>query len=412
MGSIKLDLSNSFVGEELNNYENKVNSIVESLKKNNMTGWLDCPSKGEEIEKIKKIVERLKEHSEYLICIGIGGSYLGAKAIIDALGNNFLKSKVIYAGNNIDSDYMYELLDFIKDKEYSINVISKSGTTLEPSLAFRLLKEKLKEKYNDNYKERIIVTTDASKGLLKKMAINEGYETLIIPDNIGGRYSVLTPVGLLPLAFAGIDIDALLKGFENAKIEYSTKFNDCYKYAITRYLLDRQGKNIEMLVNYNPKLVTFSEWWKQLFGESEGKEGKGLFPVSVNFTTDLHSLGQYIQEGKRIMFETVIDIEKPQNEVFVPKVIDSLDNLDYLEGYSFDSINKKAMQGTIEAHIKGNVPNIKINVTKLDEESLGELIYFFFLSCAISCSLNDVDPFNQPGVEEYKKNMFRLLKSE
>lgn len=415
MQNISLDLSNTLnLLTDLDKYKDEVKNLALTLKENQMTGWMDYPNSEQllEIEKIKKLAKKVRDNSSYLVCIGIGGSYLGAKAIIDALSNDFCsfnKTKVLYAGNNLDSTYLYELIDFIKDKDFSINVISKSGTTLEPSLAFRLLKELLQEKYGDFSKDRIIVTTDKEKGLLNKLALEKGYETLIIPSNIGGRYSVLTPVGLFPLAVAGVNIDKLLKGFENGKNNYNEGFNICYKYACARHILENNGKDIELLVSYNPKLSTFAEWWKQLFGESEGKDLKGIFPSSASFTTDLHSLGQYIQDGKRIMFETVINVEKVNNDITIPFIDNDLDKLNYLSGKSISYINKKAMEGTIKAHTDGGVPNIIINISSLCEDALGELIYFFFLSCAISSLLIGVNPFNQPGVEKYKNNMFRLL---
>ena len=351
--------------------------------------------------------------------IGIGGSYLGARAVIEALSNTFANyekqsvPRIIYAGNNMSPRYLIDLIDFISDKDFSINVISKSGTTTEPGIAFRILREVIENKYGvEDAKKRIYVTTDKEKGALKTLANEEGYESFVIPDNVGGRYSVLTPVGLLPIAVAGIDIDKLMFGAKMSQEKYSDtniKYNECFQYAVTRNILYSKDKNIEILANYEPKLHFVTEWWKQLYGESEGKELKGIFPAGVDFTTDLHSMGQYIQEGKRNLFETVLNIENVDYDIEMKADEDNLDGLNYLEGKKIDYINKKAMEGTIMAHTKGGVPNILINIEKLDEENIGELIYFFELACAMSGKILGVNPFNQPGVEEYKKNMFTLL---
>ena len=321
--------------------------------------------------------------------------------------------QILYVGNNLSTNYINDLIDYIADKDISINVISKSGTTTEPAIAFRIFREIMENKYSlKEARSRIYVTTDAKKGALKELAKKEKYETFVIPDNIGGRYSVLTAVGLLPIATAGIDIDELMNGARLAQDRYSDenlKYNECYKYAVLRNVLYEKEKNIELLITYEPKMHYFIEWWKQLFGESEGKEQKGIYPSGAEFTTDLHSLGQYIQEGKRNLFETVINIESLDRNIEMRMEEDDLDNLNYLAGETLDFVNKKAMEGTIEAHVEGDVPNILINMKKLDANNLGQLIYFFELACAMSGSILGVNPFNQPGVEKYKTNMFKLL---
>ncbi len=321
--------------------------------------------------------------------------------------------QILYVGNNLSPNYINELIEYIGNKDFSVNVISKSGTTTEPAVAFRIFREILENKYGiDEARSRIYATTDKEKGALKTLAQNEGYEQFIVPDNIGGRYSVLTAVGLLPIAVAGIDIDKLMEGARIGQQRYndpSLKYNECYQYAVARNLLNKLYKNIEILVNYEPKMHYFTEWWKQLFGESEGKEQKGIFPAGVDFTTDLHSMGQYIQEGKRSLFETVIAIEKSKTDIMIHPDDDNLDGLNYLAGKSLDYVNKKAREGTIKAHVTGDVPNIVIQMEQLDEKGLGELIYFFEKACAMSGIILGVNPFNQPGVEEYKKNMFKLL---
>ena len=322
--------------------------------------------------------------------------------------------QILYVGNNLSPNYINELIEYIGDKDFSVNVISKSGTTTEPAIAFRIFREILENKYGiEEARSRIYVTTDKERGALKTLADNEGYEKFVIPDNVGGRYSVLTAVGLLPIATAGIDIDKLMQGAQNAQERYddpNLKYNECYKYAVTRNILYKLYKNTEILVNYEPKMHYFTEWWKQLYGESEGKEQKGIFPAGVDFTTDLHSMGQYIQEGRRNLFETVISIENSASDITINNDEDNLDGLNYLSGKTLDYVNKKAMEGTIKAHVTGDVPNIVINIEKIDEEDIGELIYFFEKACAVSGLILGVNPFNQPGVEEYKKNMFKLLK--
>ena len=364
----------------------------------------------------------INKDSDILLVIGIGGSYLGARAVIEAMSSSFynmqtLKQRkhtlVLFAGNNLSPNYINELIEVIGDKDFSINVISKSGTTTEPAIAFRIFREMLENKYGiEEARSRIYVTTDKARGALKTLADNEGYEKFVIPDNVGGRYSVLTAVGLLPIATAGINIDKLLEGAKIAQGKYldkNLKYNDCYKYAVVRNILYKNEKNIEILVSYEPKLHYIIEWWKQLYGESEGKDLKGIYPTGAEFTTDLHSLGQYIQEGRRNLFETVIDIKEADSDVFINQDEDNLDELNYLVGKGLDYVNKKAMEGTIKAHVDGGVPNIILTVDKLNECTIGHLIYFFELACAMSGRLLEVNPFNQPGVEKYKKNMFRLL---
>ena len=391
---------------------------------NDFTGWLNLPSNynKEEFDRIKICSQKIRDRSDVFITIGIGGSYLGARACIEALNHSFYNlmpkqqrvgPEIYFLGNNISSKYILDLFDVIQEKEISVNVISKSGTTTEPAIAFRLIKEYMEDKYGkEKAKERIFVTTDKEKGVLKKLADNEGYETFVIPDDIGGRYSVLTAVGLLPIAVAGVDIDMLMAGAYSGQIEYSVKDlrdNISYQYAAIRNILYCKGKDIEILVNYEPTLHYLSEWWKQLFGESEGKDAKGIYPTSVNFTTDLHSMGQFIQEGRRNLFETTINVEKPNRDIVIKEDKNNTDGLNYLAGKTVDLVNKKAFEGTLMAHVKGQVPNLIINVPELNEYYFGKLIYFFEKACAISGYLLGVNPFNQPGVEEYKKNMFRLL---
>lgn len=414
---MKLDLSNSGISEkEILKYKKEVLKAHTNLHEkqgagSDFLGWVNLKLDVQELEKIKVAASKIRKQSDVLIVIGIGGSYLGSKAVIDALSHTFNPKNVIFAGNNMSADYLNDLLDYIKDKDISLNVISKSGTTIEPALTFKVLREYIEEKYGeDKTKDRIFVTTDKEKGVLKKLADEKGYETFVVPDDIGGRYSVFTAVGLLPIASAGINIDRLLDGVYSAEKKYSSlENNDCYDYAVARNIMYKKKKKIELLVNYEPKLHYISEWWKQLFGESEGKEEKGIFPASVDNTTDLHSMGQYIQEGERILFETVINIKKPYRDFTLTCEEGSPDALDYLNGKTLNEINHKAMEGTVIAHVNGKVPNIMIEVDKLDEFNLGELLYFFEKACGISGHLLGVNPFNQPGVEAYKKEMFRLL---
>ena len=351
--------------------------------------------------------------------LGIGGSYLGARAVIESITGYFSdiidnsNPKIVYAGHNMSEDYMSELLELLDKKEYSMTVISKSGTTTEPAVAFRLLKKHIEEKYGrEEARNRIVAITDKAKGALKTLADNEGYKTYVVPDNVGGRYSVLTPVGLLPIAVAGVNIDELVAGarlMERYCVENQNADNVVAQYAVTRQALYHSGKTTEILVNYEPRLQYFSEWWKQLYGESEGKEGKGIFPASVTFTTDLHSMGQYIQEGVRNLFETVISVENPAREVVVPDDDDNLDQMNYLAGSRLNKINRTAEKATIIAHVDGGVPNIRISVPTISPNVIGQLIYFFEMGCALSGYMLGINPFNQPGVEAYKKNMFALL---
>ncbi len=383
-------------------------------------GWVDLPISydKEEFSRIKQAAKRIQVKSDALIVIGIGGSYLGARSAIESLSHNFHnqingKTQIYYAGNNISSTYITHLLETLEGKDISVNVISKSGTTTEPALAFRIFKEYLEEKYGkEEAKTRIFATTDKEKGALKKLADAEGYETFVIPDDVGGRYSVLTAVGLLPIAVAGLDIDQMMLGAASAARKYNNPdllTNECYQYAAVRNALYNKGKAIELLVNYEPSLHFVSEWWKQLFGESEGKDQKGLFPASVDFSTDLHSMGQYVQEGRRNLIETVLQIKKAKVEMTIKEDPDNLDGLNFLAGKTMDEINKSAFQGTVLAHVDGQVPNLVIEMDEMNEFTYGELVYFFEKACGISGHLLGVNPFDQPGVEAYKKNMFALL---
>lgn len=432
MADIKVDFKNAGVSKKtiIEEYKKDVAKIHRDLHlraddKNDFVGWLDLPSNydKDEFRRIKKAAKKIQKESDILVVIGIGGSYLGARAVIEALTSSFYNllsdrrrkyPQILYVGNNLSSNYINELIDYIGDKDFSINVISKSGTTTEPAIAFRVFREILENKYGiDEARSRIYATTDAKKGALKTLADKEGYEQFVVPDNIGGRYSVLTAVGLLPIATAGINIDNLMEGARIAEKRYDDpdlKYNQCYQYAVVRNMLYKKRKLIELLVNYEPKMHYFTEWWKQLYGESEGKDKKGIFPAGVDNTTDLHSMGQYIQDGKRTLFETIIEVKNPKSDLTINPDDDNLDGLNYLSGKTMDYVNKKAMEGTIAAHVAGKVPNIKITMNNLDEKNLGELIYFFEKSCAMSGCILGVNPFNQPGVEEYKKNMFILLK--
>jgi len=391
---------------------------------NDFLGWVDFPINydKDELEKIKEAAERIKYNSQALVVIGIGGSYLGARAVIEALSHTFYNNlnsakrktpEIYFAGNNISPKYLGDLLDILEGKDISINVISKSGTTTEPAIAFRVLREYMEGKYGtDRAAERIYATTDKTRGAMKKLAEEKKYETFVIPDDIGGRYSVLTAAGLLPIAVSGINIDDLMNGAAFAYGEYNNPNlmeNECYQYAAVRNVLYRKEKVIEVMVNYEPSLHYFTEWWRQLFGESEGKDQKGVFPSGVDFTTDLHSMGQYIQDGLRNLFETVISIEKPSSDITIKEEKYNMDGLDFLAGKTMDFVNKKAMEGTIMAHVDGGVPNLIIDIPKLDAYYLGSLIYFFEKACGISGYLMGVNPFDQPGVEAYKKNMFALL---
>jgi len=427
MSNIKVDFSYSGIPtNKILDYNEKVAKIHEEFqaKKNDekeFLGWLDLPINynKEEFERIKKAAEKIQKDSEILVVIGIGGSYLGARAVIESLTHSFYNlekrktPRVLFAGNNMSPRYILDLIDLIGNKDFSVNVISKSGTTTEPAIAFRIFREILENKYGvEEARNRIYVTTDKAKGALKTLSDEEEYETFVIPDNVGGRYSVLTAVGLLPIAVAGINIDKLMAGARFAKDKYSdsnVKYNECYQYAVARNILYSQNKDIEILANYEPKLHFFTEWWKQLYGESEGKELKGIFPAGVDLSTDLHSMGQYIQEGRRNLFETVLNIVNTDQDINIKPDEDNLDGLNYLTDKTLDFINKKAMEGTVQAHVDGDVPNIVINIENLNEEAIGELIYFFELACAMSGRILGVNPFNQPGVEKYKTNMFKLL---
>ncbi len=385
---------------------------------NDFLGWVDLPSRTDDkfLKEIEEAAKVLREECEYVVAIGIGGSYLGAKAVIEAMSNSFAAylpgaPKVLFAGQNIGEDYLYELQELLKGKKFGIIVISKSGTTTEPAIAFRLLKEQLESQAGKEAARKLIVAiTDAKRGALRTLATSEGYKTFVIEDNVGGRFSVLTPVGLLPIAVAGYDIRALVEGArEMQKATLSGKDMSAVTYAMTRNALYRSGKKIEILVNYNPKLHFFGEWWKQLYGESEGKDHKGIFPAAVDNSTDLHSMGQWIQEGERIIFETVISVTEQKHEVRIPGDEANLDGLNYIAGKRVDEVNKMAELGTRLAHVDGGVPNMQLVLPKISEYCLGQLIYFFEAACGVSGYLLEVNPFNQPGVEAYKKNMFALL---
>ncbi|WP_078430022.1 glucose-6-phosphate isomerase [Alkalihalobacterium alkalinitrilicum] len=387
-------------------------------------GWVDLPVNydKEEFSRIQKSAAKIKSDSDVLLVIGIGGSYLGARAALEALQHSFYNilekdkrqaPQVFFVGNNISSTYVKDLLTVIEGKDVSINVISKSGTTTEPAIAFRIFRDYLEKKYGkEEAKSRIYATTDKAKGALKTVATEEGYESFVIPDDVGGRFSVLTAVGLLPLAAAGIDIEAMMKGAQDAREAYSSPKlaeNEAYQYAAVRNVLYNKGKTIELMVNYEPSLQYVSEWWKQLYGESEGKDQKGIFPASVNFSTDLHSMGQYVQDGRRDLFETIINVEKVREELTIEEAANDLDGLNYLAGETIDFVNKKAFQGTMLAHTDGGVPNLILNLPEMNAYYFGYMVYFFEKACAISGYLLGVNPFDQPGVEAYKKNMFALL---
>ncbi len=424
---MKITIKNAekfFSNQEFLEFEKKAQNANQSLinktgEGNDFLGWVNLPAEITEnlISDIENTVNSLKNEIMFMVIIGIGGSYLGSKAIIDALSDNFsmVKSKpgqikVLFAGQNLSEDYLYELREFLSDKSYGLTVISKSGTTTEPAVAFRILKNDIEQKYGKNEaRKRIIAITDKEKGALKQLARKEGYKTYIIPDDVGGRFSVLTPVGLFPIALAGFNIRELIKGALKIQNETLTKGNIAETYALVRNLLYHNGFTNEIMVNYNPKLSFLSEWWKQLYGESEGKNGKGIFPAAVNFTTDLHSLGQYIQDGKRNLFETLISVEKTKYKIVLESQEDDSDNLNYLSGKRIEEINKSAEEGTLMAHIDGGVPIIKIEIPEISEFFLGELIYFFEKACGISGYILGVNPFDQPGVEAYKKNMFKIL---
>ena len=390
---------------------------------NDFLGWIDLPVNydKDEFARIKQAAAKIQSDSEILIVIGIGGSYLGAKAALEMLCDSFYNlqckcsrktPRVLFAGNSISSTYLSELIRLVGDKDFSVNVISKSGTTTEPAIAFRIFRDMLVKKYGkDGAKARIYATTDKARGALKGSADKEGYETFVVPDDVGGRFSVLTAVGLLPIAAAGIDIDAMMQGAADARNAYNKPFdeNPCYQYAAVRNILMRKGKQIEMLVNYEPCLQYFGEWWKQLFGESEGKDQRGIFPASANFSTDLHSMGQYIQDGARILFETVLHVERPRADLEIGFDEENIDGLNFLAGKKMSEVNNKAFLGTLLAHTDGGVPNLIVEIPQVDAYHFGNLVYFFEKACAVSGYLLGINPFDQPGVEAYKKNMFALL---
>ena len=388
---------------------------------NDFLGWVTLPTDydKEEFARIKKAAQKIKEDTDILIVIGIGGSYLGARAAIEFLKGPYYNNlrdgvpEIYFAGNNISGSYLDDMLKLCENKRVSVNIISKSGTTTEPAIAFRVFRKLLEERYGEEEAaKRIYCTTDKARGTLKKLADEKGYECFVVPDDVGGRFSVLTAVGLLPIAAAGADIDALMAGAAKASKEYNNENlyeNDCYRYAALRNALYRKGKSVELLVSYEPRFTMMAEWFKQLFGESEGKDNKGLFPASVTFSTDLHSMGQYVQDGARLMFETVVTFDESLSDVVIEKEADDGDGLNFLAGKTMSFVNKKAFEGTVLAHTDGGVPNLEIKVSKPDEENLGRLIYFFEKACAISGYLLGVNPFDQPGVESYKKNMFALL---
>lgn len=429
MTKISIDIKNALGTVSEQQIQDLMPQGVDGLNKveqgtgagNDFLGWVDLPTRTPEslVADIESVAADLQKECEVVVSIGIGGSYLGAKAVIEALSDSFSAyrcdnkaPKMLFAGQNIGEDYLYELMDYLKDKKFGIIVISKSGTTTEPAIAFRLLKEMLENKVGKEKASKLIVAiTDAKRGALRQLATTEGYKTFVIEDNVGGRFSVLTPVGLLPIAVAGYDIRALLRGA--AQMEAATQATDntnpSLVYAVTRNTLYRAGKKIEIMVNYNPKLHFFGEWWKQLYGESEGKDGRGIYPAAVDNSTDLHSMGQWIQDGERTIFETVISVGATKNEVIIPSDPDNLDGLNYIAGKRVDQVNKMAELGTRIAHVDGNVPNLIVSVPDLNELYLGQLIYFFEKACGISGYILGVNPFNQPGVEAYKRNMFALL---
>ena len=432
MGKITFDYSKTagFISEEEIGYMSRLTEQAKDVlvskngAGNDFLGWIDLPVDydKEEFSRIEKAAEKIKKDSDVLIVIGIGGSYLGARAAIEFLRHGFYNSlpkekrgtpEIYYVGNSISSTYLQGVIDVIGDRDFSVNVISKSGTTTEPAIAFRIFKKMLEDKYGqEEAAKRIYATTDKARGALKDLATKEGYESFVVPDDVGGRFSVLTAVGLLPIAVSGADIKALMDGAASGReLALNEKFedNEAMKYAAIRNILLRKGKSVEVLANYEPALHYIGEWWKQLYGESEGKDQKGIFPAAVDFTTDLHSMGQFIQDGARIMFETVMNVEEARETITIEKEAEDLDGLNYLAGKTMDFVNKSAMNGTILAHTDGNVPNLMIKIPKMDEFHLGQLFYFFEFACGVSGYILGVIPFNQPGVESYKRNMFALL---
>ncbi|MBM7651906.1 glucose-6-phosphate isomerase [Neobacillus cucumis] len=432
MTHVRFDYSKalSFFGEhEITYFRDAVKVAHHSLHEgtgagNDYLGWIELPTNydKEEFSRIQKSAEKIKSDSDILLVIGIGGSYLGARAAIDMLSHSFYNvlpkekrntPQIIFVGNSISSTYMRDLMDLLDGKDFSVNVISKSGTTTEPAIAFRIFRKILEEKYGvDEARKRIYATTDKARGALKTLANEEGYESFVIPDDVGGRYSVLTAVGLLPIAVSGADIEKMMEGARQAQNDFShseIEENPAYQYAAVRNVLYNKGKTIEMLINYEPGLQYFNEWWKQLFGESEGKDQKGIYPSSANYSTDLHSLGQYVQEGRRDIFETIVKVDKPRHDLTIEAFENDLDGLNYLAGETVDFVNNKAFEGTMLAHTDGGVPNLIVTIPSMDEYSFGYLVYFFEKAVAMSGYLLGVNPFDQPGVEAYKVNMFALL---
>ena len=422
---ITLDLNHAFLKEDVKAYQDQVRAIDEALqngtcKGNDFIGWLNWANNydKEEFSRIKEVAAKVRENTEVFVVCGIGGSYLGARAAIEMMNGLYgdKKPEIIYMGNTFSSTYISQVMNYIKDKEVTVNVISKSGTTTETALAFRILKQFMEEKYGEDAKNRIIATTDKARGTLKALADKEGYETFVIPDDIGGRFSVITPVGLLPIAVAGLDIDALMKGLHDGMGEYGDADldkNPAYRYAVARRILQNQGYDVELLVNYEPQMQMVAEWWKQLFGESEGKDGKVILPDSVCFSTDLHSLGQFVQEGKKVLFETNLYVETPMIDLTFPNDEANEDGMNYLAGKSVDWANKMAAKGTLQAHEEtGGVPNILLTMPGMTSYDFGNMCMFFFKAIAMTTLMNDSNPFNQPGVEVYKKNMFKLLGKE
>jgi glucose-6-phosphate isomerase len=419
---ITLDLSHAFLKENVNDYQDKVTEIDAQLQNgtcagNDFIGWLNWYKNydKEELARIKAAAKKIQDSSDVLVVCGIGGSYLGARAAIEMINGLYPKNQieVVYLGNTFSSTYIAQVMDYIKDKSVSVNVISKSGTTTETSLAFRIVKQFMDEKYGAEAKERIYATTDKARGALKPLADEEGYETFVIPDDIGGRFSVITPVGLLPIAAAGIDVDALLKGLADGAVQYGSadlNENPAYQYAVARRILQNQGYDVELFVNYEPQMAMVSEWWKQLFGESEGKDGLGILPDSANYSTDLHSLGQFVQDGKKVLFETNLYVDQPLVDITFPSDDKDADHMNYLAGKSVDWANKMAAKGTLMAHEEtGGVPNILITLPSTSAYDFGNMCMFFFKAIAMTTLMNGSNPFNQPGVEVYKKNMFKLL---
>lgn len=423
---IKLDYSHALLKENINDYQDVVDKIHQSIinrtaKGSDFLGWVDWPLyyDKEEFSRVKEVAKEIRENAEVLLVCGIGGSYLGARSAIEMMKGLYPQDKleIIYVGNTVSATYIKQVLEHIKGKSVYLNVISKSGSTTETAVAFRIYQQYVEEVYGlEESKKRIIATTDKNKGTLNNLAKVKGYRMFVIPDDIGGRYSVFTAVGLLPIAAAGLDIDKLMAGCQKAREDFSTSDltkNIAYQYAVLRRMMEKQGKTAEFFVTYEPHLAMIAEWWKQLYGESEGKEGKGILPASVNFTTDLHSMGQFIQEGNKCFFETVLMLENPADDIVFPACKDDLDNMNYLAGKNVNWVNKMAFEGTLAAHVEeGNVPNIVLYLKDSSEFSYGYMIYFFFIACAMTVLMLDVNPFNQPGVEVYKKNMFKLLGKE